>query len=328
MRNYFVSLEYSVAYILYSTQDMAFQPGSSAPAARPMNIPVPDNAIPSYGSLRELVGSPDQLSSYPSQSEYFTPHPYTPGVSDGNSPTDITPTAPLRPRYGRSATSSSARRQQASSAGLGLPSSLLRFSRSGPQKGHEPEWTVFSELMGNETGKEPSSNSAASRPRDNIRDLLTPLAPTAHGHRSQTSPQSQGVRETLASQQTPQSPAYDLHNSTSTFDHSPINDTLSTTTSPTRSSSLESDVSDHTLDEQPAGHDANRKKWLSLPTISPLHRNILKCSVAYFIGSLFTFSPYLSGFIADVTGRGPGERRPSPSGHMVATVYVHFYRSC
>ncbi|THH31394.1 hypothetical protein EUX98_g2773 [Antrodiella citrinella] len=65
---------------------------------------------------------------------------------------------------------------------------------------------------------------------------------------------------------------------------------------------------------------------MSLPSLTPLQRNILKCSVAYFIGSLFTFSPYLSGFISDLTSYGPSdrERAPSPSGHMVATVAVYY----
>ncbi|KAI0351344.1 hypothetical protein OH77DRAFT_1411233 [Trametes cingulata] len=78
---------------------------------------------------------------------------------------------------------------------------------------------------------------------------------------------------------------------------------------------------------QPAPDSQTRRSWYAvpkIPTLSPLYRNILKCSIAYFIGSLFTFSPYLSGFIADITGDGPGERFPSPSGHMVATVAVYF----
>ncbi|KAI0694282.1 Fusaric acid resistance protein-like-domain-containing protein [Cytidiella melzeri] len=64
--------------------------------------------------------------------------------------------------------------------------------------------------------------------------------------------------------------------------------------------------------------------WPSAITLPPLWKNILKCCVAYFIGSLFTYSPYLSGFIADIKGGAPGERAPSPSGHMVATVAVYF----
>ncbi|KAF8906326.1 Fusaric acid resistance protein-like-domain-containing protein [Mucidula mucida] len=55
--------------------------------------------------------------------------------------------------------------------------------------------------------------------------------------------------------------------------------------------------------------------------IYPSH-NVFKCALAYFIGSLFTFSPYLSSFIGDL--RGPGERRPHPSGHMIATIAVYY----
>ena len=72
--------------------------------------------------------------------------------------------------------------------------------------------------------------------------------------------------------------------------------------------------------------EASKRRWFpTLPTLTPLQRNILKCSIAYFIGSLFTFSPYLSGFISDLTSYGPsdGDRVPSPTGHMVATMYVN-----
>nr|GAT47657.1 predicted protein [Mycena chlorophos] len=61
-----------------------------------------------------------------------------------------------------------------------------------------------------------------------------------------------------------------------------------------------------------------------LPSIPIVYRNILKCAVAYLIASLFTFNPYLSSFISDLTTYGDRERRPSPSGHMVATVAVYF----
>ena len=55
--------------------------------------------------------------------------------------------------------------------------------------------------------------------------------------------------------------------------------------------------------------------------LSTAHCNVLKCSVVYLITSLFTFSPYLSGFISDLTSQcDPGEHKPSSSGHMVATM--------
>jgi hypothetical protein len=67
----------------------------------------------------------------------------------------------------------------------------------------------------------------------------------------------------------------------------------------------------------PSGGGPTRFLYLR---VSTAHRNVLKCSIAYLIASLFTFSPYLSGFISDLTSYGPGERKPSPSGHMVATM--------
>ncbi|KAI6002886.1 Fusaric acid resistance protein-like-domain-containing protein [Pisolithus albus] len=58
--------------------------------------------------------------------------------------------------------------------------------------------------------------------------------------------------------------------------------------------------------------------------IPPLWRNILKCSVAYFLASLFTLHPYLSDFFGDLTSYGPGGGGPSPSGHMIATIAVYY----
>jgi hypothetical protein len=57
-----------------------------------------------------------------------------------------------------------------------------------------------------------------------------------------------------------------------------------------------------------------------LPTLSILYRNILKCSLAYFLGSLFTYYSPLARFIAELTQDSPGEQYPSAMGHMVATV--------
>ena len=59
---------------------------------------------------------------------------------------------------------------------------------------------------------------------------------------------------------------------------------------------------------------------MRMPTLPTLYRNILKCSIAYFLGSLFTYYPPLSRFIAELTQDGPGEKYPSATGHMVATV--------
>ena len=62
-------------------------------------------------------------------------------------------------------------------------------------------------------------------------------------------------------------------------------------------------------------------KCIRLPAITNVHRNVFKCVVAYFIASLFTFSPIFASWISDITtDNEPGKSRPSPSGHMVATV--------
>ena len=68
-------------------------------------------------------------------------------------------------------------------------------------------------------------------------------------------------------------------------------------------------------------------KW-KLPAFTPLYCNILKCAIAYFIASLFTFYRPLSDFIGDLSSYGPGARGPSPSAHMVATVYVLHLTAC
>ena len=78
----------------------------------------------------------------------------------------------------------------------------------------------------------------------------------------------------------------------------------------------------------PKGEDrslrGSGKRWWKrashLPALPTLYRNIFKCSLAYFLGSLFTYYTPLSRFIAELTQDGPGEKYPSAMGHMVATV--------
>lgn len=59
-----------------------------------------------------------------------------------------------------------------------------------------------------------------------------------------------------------------------------------------------------------------------VPTIPVSRKNVLKCAVAYFLASLFTFSPYLSGFLSDISTSEPGNAVPSPTGHMMASMYA------
>ena len=78
-----------------------------------------------------------------------------------------------------------------------------------------------------------------------------------------------------------------------------------------------------TIREEDSKPGAGRGSLLSrVPTLPTLYRNILKCSLAYFLGSLFTYYTPLSRLIVELTQDGPGEKYPSAAGHMVATVYV------
>ncbi|KAI0250127.1 Fusaric acid resistance protein-like-domain-containing protein [Lactifluus subvellereus] len=79
-------------------------------------------------------------------------------------------------------------------------------------------------------------------------------------------------------------------------------------------------------DEEDGDDGAGRERRLlsRLPTLPTLYRNILKCSIAYFLGSLFTYYPPLARFIADLAQDGPGQMFPSATGHMVATVAVYY----
>jgi hypothetical protein len=63
-------------------------------------------------------------------------------------------------------------------------------------------------------------------------------------------------------------------------------------------------------------------RWIPsrVPTIPLLWKNMFKCSVAYFIGSLFTFHPPLSRFFGDLTSYGSGAGGPYPSAHLIATM--------
>ncbi|OAX36222.1 hypothetical protein K503DRAFT_695534 [Rhizopogon vinicolor AM-OR11-026] len=69
---------------------------------------------------------------------------------------------------------------------------------------------------------------------------------------------------------------------------------------------------------------ASGLRFLRVPTIPVLGKNVFKCAVAYFLASLFTFSPYLSGFLSDIASAGPGGTGPSPTGHLVASITIYY----
>jgi hypothetical protein len=166
--------------------------------------------------------------------------------------------------------------------------SIRRHVSGRPSPG-DHQWTLFGQVMENEL--------RGSRVRRHPQHVLSPSE-----SRSGYFPASSGLEDGEV-----QSPVADFP---------PCQDDLS-------EDDYDSDTSriSHTM--APLSADPT-PRWCSvrrLPTLSNLHRSIIKCVIAYFIASLFTFAPYLSGFVSDITSDNePGDSRPSPAGHMVATV--------
>ncbi|KAG6899313.1 hypothetical protein C0993_011283 [Termitomyces sp. T159_Od127] len=93
--------------------------------------------------------------------------------------------------------------------------------------------------------------------------------------------------------------------------------------------------SDSTSDEEnepSSSAEASPSPWYSfrqIPSVPVLYRNVLKCAIAYFIASLFTFNPFFANFLSKITSYGgmdhhSGPREPFPSGHMVASIAVYY----
>lgn len=167
----------------------------------------------------------------------------------------------------------------------------IRRPVSGRVAPGERQWTVFGQLMEHEL------HSSASR---RIKKAPPPIPSDSESLRDYF-PSPSGISEDRGSRV--QSPVEDL---------------------------LPSDTPDDDYDSdtpeaaQILALAEPKPPWYSirhLPKLSNLQKNIFKCVIAYFIASLFTFSPYLSSFVSDITSDNePGDSSPSPAGHMVATV--------
>ncbi|KAJ3537568.1 hypothetical protein NM688_g6665 [Phlebia brevispora] len=308
---------------------MVSEVGNQDTSAQPIGIPHrPADSSSDFGDLHNLVGSPEALSSLNSHQTYFSPEiaaPSTLPEATGNRHNVITldsspPVSPSRSNLLRSATTpESHTRRRPSSIVHEVTHGLLRLPR-GEHPRPKHEWTVFGDLMGDNEQRGSAAASAIAntfRSRDSLREW--PSVSSVRGQRVSVSPQVPSVSESPPNEQVvppsensrrgSESPSEDLRG--------PQRGAQSSEPErPSSSSGSESTLKPNT--------PSARRRWFQMPTIPLLYKNILKCSIAYFIGSLFTFSPYLSGFISDLTGYGPGERTPSPSGHMVATVAVYF----
>ncbi|KAI0319004.1 Fusaric acid resistance protein-like-domain-containing protein [Amylostereum chailletii] len=218
----------------------------------------------------------------------------------------ITPATPTRlPRPIR--VTPSPREEPTSSPIRRMTMEIKRMTRASERP---PEWTVFGQVMENEgqlatPGGSASRMSMMSQGQDNARPRL----------RTEDSYISGYMFEEDDTGYTATSPVEDPHMASrvpSVADEDEAEEEV-------EESCSEGDDSSDDQPSPPTGH----VPWYSLsrlPTLSPMQRNILKCTLAYFIASLFTYCPYLSGLIAVMDTGGPGEKYPSPSGHMVATI--------
>lgn len=186
----------------------------------------------------------------------------------------------------------------------------LRRSRPsfGRRRSPEREWSVFGQRMENE-GQLRSPESLRLKRRLSRQSVL------------------EGTTSSLMGQSRPDSIVEEGPSAI----QSPVQETFSPEVSAEDDSTLsdcDSDDSQQNVESSssslPMNDTTSRKAapWFSrkIPDIPILYKNILKCSIAYFIGSLFTFVPALAHFVGGISAGG--DKRPSPSGHMVATVYV------
>ncbi|CCM03886.1 uncharacterized protein FIBRA_06037 [Fibroporia radiculosa] len=279
---------------------------SNKPGERTILIQAPQLRVDrSYGSLPAFVGSPDDIDDMGGPQIHRT---------DDEAP-PIAESSGSRPTFGRSVSSSVI---HPSRPGLDTHSRILGVSNSRHRRTiyEHPvtrEWSVFGELY---EAEDQLRNSGLPRHRQRRKGSHHHVPGRVH---SRSISHGHGAPSISITEETVQSPVDDPQLSSSVTD---MEGNFSSDDESSRSTSASSDT--RTPNTPPKTATEPRKSRLSFLALSPLHRNILKCAVAYFIASLFTFSPYLSGLISDMTNYGSGESPPSPSGHMVATVAVYF----
>ncbi|KAG6845404.1 hypothetical protein H0H87_009751 [Tephrocybe sp. NHM501043] len=193
---------------------------------------------------------------------------------------------------------------------------LLSGSQAGTPDSNQ-RWTLFGQLMENE-GQLPISPGGRRRTGfSNRQDSLE--IPGLH-------PMDSDPFDTRSVAEDDGHSAARLSSAAPSFRGSP---TATNDDDPDYSESDTESVS--SLDEelaQPISLEQAGIPWYSfqrIPSVPILYRNVLKCAMAYFIASLFTFNPFFANILSKVTTygggpNGPGPREPFPSGHMVATM--------
>jgi hypothetical protein len=91
--------------------------------------------------------------------------------------------------------------------------------------------------------------------------------------------------------------------------------------------SVSDDISTHSVDgiyeqhptplQQARSSALDRISWIYTLSLTVTQKRVLKCAMAYFLGSLFTYVSTLSEFLVNVTSE---KDVPSPIGHLVATM--------
>lgn len=261
-------------------------------------LPVPSRRPPSPEVQDSLLSRscPAHLMDDP----YRPPEPSTSCSvgSNGSTHTFGTPLnreeqpRPTRPTLGNRMDSPliSPRRREKSTSRTRAGAVFASLNRSSPKR----EWSVFEQRMENE---------GQMRTKNILRESVSEGAASSHqteviGIRSE-SPVPASLRRVV------------------------VEDGRDSDDPSTIGYDSESDVEDSSEPSTPISIPSPQKrrwysKWIP-PSLTPLQRNILKCAVAYFIGSMFTFNQTLSGLITSVISTGD-ESAPSQSGHMVATV--------
>jgi hypothetical protein len=243
-----------------------------------------------------FVGSPESFSSQPPPRD---DQARTPRVRP-------TPGSPLIPRNGTSIDERG----------------VMGLQIGTPQPQHQ--WTLFGQLMENEQLPNPRSHYTSAgrkRPttprRNEQEDSFASCSTPSAVRRSHTDPFTDGQP---VLEETEPADFWDEQAKSSRRTSSP-HDISDETNYDSDSDSDISDDPSSPISSEASEHDSSSTSLINrIPTIPILYRNVLKCSIAYFIASLFTFSPQLSGFISDLTSHGPGPHTPFPSGHMVATM--------
>lgn len=270
---------------------------SASPMTPPVDIPLrpQSDSTPQFlqsGEDARFVGSPTTIGSQGQPSINVFHRPPTTPISIG--PQTPTPASFIRQHGENSPTAR-------------IPD--LPVTQDHRSRNHEHQWSLFGQLMENDGFYSPSGPSS---PRT---------------RRSYRGTPSESYTEDLINSVTGSSMR---RASINTDFFSSLPSRVSREPSPRRPQADQEspggyDSEDSISVEETTPPAAAQKSWFSrkiYPHLtSPTTRNILKCSIAYFIAALFTFSPFLSQFISDLDTSGP-----SASGHMVATMYDNVHK--